>query len=84
MRIKLTNRELAIAHALAEGLSYREIAERFDISFHTVASHVKSILRKTEVTSSRRIAAVLGPAAQLDERDPAPRLDRRDLIDNAL
>jgi DNA-binding NarL/FixJ family response regulator len=56
---KLTHREWAVANAIAEGMSYHEIAEDFHISFHTVASHVKSILRKTGQPSSRRVAAMI-------------------------
>lgn len=58
-RNKLTQREWTIANALAEGMSYEEMAQRFHISFHTVASHVKAILRKTEQPSSRRVAAMI-------------------------
>ncbi len=58
-RTKLTQREWTIANALAEGMSYDEMAEQFHISFHTVASHVKSILRKTGQSSSRRVAAMI-------------------------
>jgi len=58
-RTRLTAREWAIANALSHGMSYNEMAEQFHISFHTVASHVKSILRKTEQSSSRRVAAVI-------------------------
>jgi len=58
-RTRLTAREWMIANALAQGMSYNEIAEQFNISFHTVASHVKSILRKTEQSSSRRVAAII-------------------------
>jgi DNA-binding NarL/FixJ family response regulator len=54
---KLTDRESTIANALSEGLSYAEIAEQLHISFHTVATHVKSILRKTGYRSSRKLAA---------------------------
>jgi DNA-binding NarL/FixJ family response regulator len=59
LREKLTAREWSIATALAEGLSYQEIAEKFNISFHTVASHVKSILAKSGQTSSRKLAALI-------------------------
>ncbi len=61
-RMLLTPREWIIACALAEGLSYKEIAQRFRISFHTVASHVKSILSKTDQPSSRRLAAAFQSA----------------------
>lgn len=55
----LTEREWVVAQALADGLSYKEIAQRLNISFHTVASHVKAVLRKTGETTSRRVAAAI-------------------------
>lgn len=64
---RLTPREWVVAQALAEGLSYKEIADRLNISFHTVASHVKAVLRKTGQKSSRRVAAAI--------RNRPPRLE---------
>lgn len=58
-RHRLTARERAVAKSLAHGMSYREIADHLHISFHTVASHVKSILHKTGQPSSRRLAALI-------------------------
>jgi len=66
-RMKLTAREWMIANALAQGMSYDEMAEQFHISFHTVASHVKSILRKTEQPSSRRVAAMIRLVDHFDD-----------------
>jgi len=43
---RLTKREIQILTALTEGLSAKEIAERFNISYHTVTTHRKNILRK--------------------------------------
>jgi DNA-binding NarL/FixJ family response regulator len=68
-RSKLTVREWVIANALAQGMSYDEMAEQFHISFHTVASHVKSILRKTEQPSSRRVAAMIRVVQHFDDLD---------------
>lgn len=48
---KLTDRELEVLRALADGLSDKEIAERFYVSPATVRSHVTSILSKLEATS---------------------------------
>jgi len=70
-RTKLTAREWVIANALAQGMSYNEIAEQFHISFHTVASHIKAILRKTEQTSSRRVAAMIRLTHEDDEIEKA-------------
>jgi DNA-binding NarL/FixJ family response regulator len=42
----LTPRELEILAAIAEGSSNKTIAQRFDISLHTVKFHVESVFRK--------------------------------------
>lgn len=47
----LTDRESEVLQALADGLSDREIAERFHISSTTVRSHVTSVLAKLQATS---------------------------------
>jgi DNA-binding NarL/FixJ family response regulator len=47
----LTDREREILQALADGLSDKEIAERFHVSPTTVRSHMTSILAKLEATS---------------------------------
>jgi DNA-binding CsgD family transcriptional regulator len=54
----LTERERCVAPLVAGGLSYKEIAVELNISVNTVATHVKSILRKAGVNSSRRFAAM--------------------------
>ncbi len=48
---QLTDRELEVLRALAEGLSDREIADRFHIGPATVRTHVTSILAKLRATS---------------------------------
>jgi DNA-binding NarL/FixJ family response regulator len=47
----LTQRELEILHHLAEGRSYKAIAEELYISFSTVQSHIKHIYEKLDVNS---------------------------------
>ena len=47
----LTKRELEILNLLAEGLTNAEIAERLFISVHTVGTHRKNILAKTDTSS---------------------------------
>lgn len=47
----LTKRELEIVELFAEGLSYKEIAERLFISARTVESHKNNIMEKLELRS---------------------------------
>jgi two-component system, NarL family, nitrate/nitrite response regulator NarL len=47
----LTERERTILALLVDGLSYKMIAERESISFHTVNSHVRKIYEKLHVHS---------------------------------
>jgi DNA-binding NarL/FixJ family response regulator len=48
---KLTDRELEVLQALADGLSDREISERFHVGSATVRTHVTSILAKLKAAS---------------------------------
>lgn len=47
----LTHREHDILSLIAKGLSFKEVAERLDISEFTVVTHVKKIYRKLQVHS---------------------------------
>jgi LuxR family maltose regulon positive regulatory protein len=47
----LTDRELDVLHLMAEGLKYKEIAQRLFISLNTVRSHVKAIYGKLNVNN---------------------------------
>ncbi|MEJ2737414.1 MAG: LuxR C-terminal-related transcriptional regulator [Anaerolineae bacterium] len=47
----LTDRELDVLRLMAEGLKYKEIAERLFISLNTVRSHVKAIYGKLHVNN---------------------------------
>jgi DNA-binding NarL/FixJ family response regulator len=47
----LTPREIEVLGALAEGLSNKGIARKFDISEHTVKFHIESLFRKLGVRS---------------------------------
>ena len=42
-RLGLTRMQAVVAAALADGLTYKEIAKRFGVSYHTVHSRVKAI-----------------------------------------
>lgn len=56
----LTARELQVAHLLAAGLTNKEIAQRLEITGHTVKFHLNGILRKLGV--STRTEAVVQAA----------------------
>ena len=53
----LTPREHQVVQALVEGLSYKMIAARFDISFETVKQHVKNIYKKLHVNCKAEVIA---------------------------
>lgn len=52
----LTAREVEILIRVAHGLSNREIGRELFISEHTVANHVRSILRKTSCANRTEAA----------------------------
>jgi DNA-binding CsgD family transcriptional regulator len=54
---KLTPREQEVARLVARGLSNREIASHLTLSEHTVATHVRNVLKKLGLNSRNQIAA---------------------------
>lgn len=53
----LTNREQDIVNGLVDGLSYKMIADRFDISIDTVRAHIRNIYKKLHVNSKGEVIA---------------------------
>ena len=47
----LSDRELQVLHLLAEGHSYKMVADKLFLSFHTVNTHAKHIYEKLHVSS---------------------------------
>lgn len=47
----LSERETQVLTLLAEGLSYKMVADRLGLSFHTVSTHAKNIYEKLHVAS---------------------------------
>jgi len=52
---ELSNREKEIVVALVDGLSYKLVADRLDISIDTVRQHIRSIYRKLNVNSKAEV-----------------------------
>lgn len=48
---RLSTREIEVLEQLALGLSYNEIAQQLDVSYHTISSHIKKIYKKLNVSS---------------------------------
>lgn len=64
----LTRREREITSLLTEGWRVRQIAERLELSEHTVRNHLKSIFRKTETHGQTELLDRL--MANPSERNP--------------
>jgi DNA-binding NarL/FixJ family response regulator len=47
----LSERETEVLIQLVKGLSHKEIADKLNISIHTVTSHRKNIIEKTGIKS---------------------------------
>ena len=60
---ELTEREREVLRLMAEGLTYRGIAERLWVAPKTVETHIRHVLRKLDLpsgaTNNRRVHAVL-------------------------
>ena len=52
---RLSDRELEVLHELAEGLSYKMIADKYIISVETVRDHIKKIYKKLQVNSKAEV-----------------------------
>lgn len=53
----LTAREQDIVNGLVDGLSYKLIADRFNISLDTVRAHIRNIYKKLHVNSKAEVIA---------------------------
>jgi DNA-binding NarL/FixJ family response regulator len=56
---KLTNREMEIAQGILDGLSYKLIADRHEISIDTVRMHIKNIYKKLNINSKGELFNLL-------------------------
>lgn len=55
--IKLSDKEREVLKHLVDGLSYKMIAEKVFLSFHTIHSHIKNIYEKLHVNSKGEAVA---------------------------
>jgi DNA-binding NarL/FixJ family response regulator len=53
----LTEQERVVLRLMRQQLTYKEIAQRLGVSWHTVRTHAQSILRKSGVHSRRDLEA---------------------------
>lgn len=55
--ISLSDKEREVLRHLVDGLSYKMIAEKVNLSFHTIHSHIKNIYEKLHVNSKGEAVA---------------------------
>jgi DNA-binding NarL/FixJ family response regulator len=55
--IRLSEREKEILRLLVDGLSYKMIADKCNVSFHTIHTHIKNIYEKLHVSSKGEAVA---------------------------
>ena len=53
---ELTPREMEVLRLIARGYTYRELAQRLDISVKTVETHVSAVLRKLQLSTRHQLA----------------------------
>lgn len=52
---RLSSRETEVVNGILDGLSYKMIADRYEISIDTVRFHIKSIYRKLKINSKSEL-----------------------------
>ncbi len=58
-RLTLSDREQEVLRGLVQGMAYKQVAERMQLSIDTVRSHVRSVYRKLQV---HNVAEAVGRA----------------------
>jgi DNA-binding NarL/FixJ family response regulator len=66
---RLTPREREVVNLIARGYSYRETANRLDISVKTLESHMGNIFEKLSVASRHELAALAYEEGYVDRND---------------
>ncbi len=78
LRKELTPRESAAALLIIKGLTNRDIAKIMGISEHTVANHVKQILRKFGVPSRKSLMAIfIGKGEEMAAGEKGTEVEKR-------
>ena len=57
---KLTNREKDIVNGILDGLSYKLIADRYEIAIDTVRMNIKKVYRKLNINSKSELFRIMG------------------------
>ncbi|MEZ5442387.1 MAG: response regulator transcription factor [Lysobacterales bacterium] len=68
----LSPRETQMLEALAQGLSYKDVARRLDLSVHTVGDYVKALYRKLRVNSRGEAVGLALRERLLSLEEPPP------------
>ena len=68
----LTSRQVEVARLLADGLSNTDVAERLDVTVHTVKAHRAEVMRRMGATSFAELA---GQLVQIRLADEPPEID---------
>jgi len=55
----LTSKESEVVQGLVDGLSYKLIADRMDVSINTVRQHIRNIYKKLHVNSKAEVIAMM-------------------------
>lgn len=69
MKTLITLREQEILTLMAQGLSSKSIAQQLSLSFHTVQTHRKNILKKLNESSTIRAVSVASRVGLLSFND---------------
>jgi len=56
---KITEREIEVMQWIAHGRTYEEAGQYLNVSYETVQTHVKKVLRKLEANNKTHAVAIL-------------------------
>jgi len=70
LSMKFTERETHVMHWLSHGLTNKEIAQKLNISDHTVRDHVSSMLKKKKVKNRVALTTLTAKHEEIFTRRP--------------